>query len=196
MKIFEANIPYTVVNFFKNQAVYKRTLTKLNSELKQISGINDFFSKTSEIAELYEKLNQIQSIIEEPDRTEYGDFQTNLQLAVKVCRLIENKEITPEIIIEPTCGKGNFLLAAIQTFNSIKELFGIEIHKPYIWQTKFNILDFYLNNREKSKPNIQLINANIFDFNLKKTIKYKHQQITNFGQSALGNKLNVIRFEI
>ena len=74
------------------------------------------------------------------------DFQTNKDLAHKVVKQLSESNITPEIVIEPTCGKGNFIIASLTCFTSIKKLFGIEIYKPYVWETKFNILDFYLSN--------------------------------------------------
>ena len=41
-------------------------------------------------------------------RDEYGDWQTNYPLALSVCQMLKNKGINPQVIIEPTCGFGNF----------------------------------------------------------------------------------------
>lgn len=76
----------------------------------------------------------------EPDRAEDGDFQTNSGLADKVVKQLVSNNISPEIVIEPTCGKGNFIIVSLSNFLSIKKVFGIEIYKPYVWETKLNML--------------------------------------------------------
>ncbi len=83
------------------------------------------------------------SSVDEPDRAEYGDFQTNINLANSIVKHLKNRNISPEIIIEPTCGKGNFIIASLFNFKAIKKVFGIEIYKPYVWETKFSIIDFF-----------------------------------------------------
>lgn len=63
-------------------------------------------------------------------KKELGDFQTPTCLADSLVLLLKNKQISPEIIIEPTCGKGSILLSAYNTFKTKKTL-GIEIQKEY-----------------------------------------------------------------
>lgn len=70
----------------------------------------------------------------EPDRAEYGDFQTNTDLANNVTLHLTTKSALPEIVIEPTCGKGNFIVSSLKHFDSVKKVFGIEIYKPYVWK--------------------------------------------------------------
>jgi type I restriction-modification system DNA methylase subunit len=43
---------------------------------------------------------------------EFGDFQTPDDLAIKVVQLLQNLGFSPNYIIEPTCGRGSFLVAA------------------------------------------------------------------------------------
>ncbi len=47
---------------------------------------------------------------------EFGDFQTPLHLAKSVCSLLLRTGFEPSSIIEPTCGHGAFLVAALETF--------------------------------------------------------------------------------
>lgn len=63
-------------------------------------------------------------------KRELGDFQTPQKLSELLVRLLKNKLISPEIIIEPTCGKGSIFLSAYNTFKTKKTL-GIEIQKEY-----------------------------------------------------------------
>jgi len=179
MKIFEANITSRIIEFFNKRKEF--AFDEINSEIKAISGLIKFFDSEIELSDLHLNLSALQNLVEEPDRAEYGDFQTNLTLANKVCKLLKTKQISPEIVIEPTCGKGNFILAAIQNFESIRQVFGIEIHKPYVWQTKFNIFDYFLRNPEKDKPIIEIINANIFDFNFGKQLNIKYDNLLILG---------------
>ncbi len=62
----------------------------------------------------------------------YGDFQTPLPLARVVTRLIRQHGFAPETVIEPTCGKGTFLIAALETFSSANRLLGIDINSEHI----------------------------------------------------------------
>jgi hypothetical protein len=41
---------------------------------------------------------------------EYGDFQTPLSLARRICALLSQQGMKPKAIVEPTCGIGNFVL--------------------------------------------------------------------------------------
>ena len=48
---------------------------------------------------------------------EFGDFQTPLHLAKSVCSLLLRTGFEPAAIIEPTCGQGAFLAAALEVFS-------------------------------------------------------------------------------
>ncbi|MEO6740763.1 MAG: SAM-dependent DNA methyltransferase [Chthoniobacteraceae bacterium] len=65
------------------------------------------------------------------DKVEFGDFQTPLALAHEVCELIRRLGENPDVVVEPTAGRGAFLLAAAETFPSA-ELRGWEINQEYV----------------------------------------------------------------
>lgn len=135
-------------------------------------GINIFFENDDDFQALKESVSIVAiSSVEEPDRAEYGDFQTNKDLANKVAKHLAKRDISPEIIIEPTCGKGNFIIASLSNFKAIKKVFGVEIYKPYVWETKFSILDFFLSNSDSNKPEITITHCSIFDFDFKNISK-------------------------
>ncbi len=182
MRIFEAHIPPAVQRFFCEKLTSYISLEAANFLIHSISGINSFFESESDFLDFKEELSIIANVVEEPDRTEYGDFQTNIELANKVASRLVSKRISPEIVIEPTCGKGNFILAALQYFKSTKTVIGIEIYKPYTWECKFNIIDFYLNNPEANKPQISIIHSSIFDFDFENITKeYTGKEILVIG---------------
>jgi len=183
MRILDANTSLLVVDFLTKKLNNISILEKANELLKITCGIKSFFSDESELIDLKEKLLISFSLVEEPNRPEYGDFQTNSLLANKITSDINEKGIEPDIIIEPTCGKGNFIVASLEKFNKIKHIIGIEIYKPYVWETKFNILDFFLKNPRSNKPNIKIFHFNVFDFNFKEL----SNQINDYNLLIIGN---------
>ncbi|MGG6265994.1 SAM-dependent methyltransferase [Leptolyngbya sp. AN03gr2] len=68
----------------------------------------------------------------------YGDFQTPLGLAEKVCQRLIKLDVCPDIVVEPTCGVGNFINAASSSFCSASRIIGIEINQQYIHQIQEN----------------------------------------------------------
>lgn len=164
MRVFEAYISDVVMHFLDRIAVSAQDYVHANHNIEEICGCKDFFPSEDKFVSLKDELNKPERFCMAEDRGEYGDFQTNMALTKAVTEVLLKKKITPEIIIEPTCGKGNFILAALQSFPSIKQIIGIEIYEPYVWECKFNILDYYLLNPEANKPLVQIYHFNVFDF--------------------------------
>ncbi len=71
-----------------------------------------------------------------PKSREWGDFQTPPDLANRICRYLAAQGVTPDVILEPTCGIGNFIVAALATFPQIKMVYGVEIQAGYVEQTE------------------------------------------------------------
>ncbi len=67
----------------------------------------------------------------ETRRTEYGDFQTPLDLGRQICDLLANRGLRPSSILEPNCGKGSLLLAAQESFLCARSVTGVEINPEY-----------------------------------------------------------------
>ena len=63
---------------------------------------------------------------------EFGDFQTPPQLAREVCSLLAGKGFAPGSVLEPTCGQGNFLVAALHAFPGIQKAAGMDINPEHI----------------------------------------------------------------
>ena len=158
------------------------SIEKANQKMYDAFGLMHFFDNNEELEILKEVISETHNLVEERDRTEYGDFQTNSDLANKVTSHLILKNISPEIVIEPTCGKGNFIIASIRNFKNIKNVFGVEIFKPYVWETKFNVIDFFLTNSTANKPEISITHCNVFDFDFEKIAKqYSTKEILVIG---------------
>ena len=74
------DISSTTLSFFKENS--QLSFKKTNALLKDKTGIVDFFEKEEDFVQLKEMLEINQNIVSE-NRVEYGDFQTNKQLAEK-----------------------------------------------------------------------------------------------------------------
>lgn len=102
------------------------------------------------------------------DKIEFGDWQTNANLAMEICQRLKRQGIRPQVVIEPTCGKGSFINAALQTFDTITDVYGIDINDDYISNTR-DITAPYCH-----KVNIHLFAQNIFLFNFQDIKKAIH----------------------
>ena len=51
------------------------------------------------------------------EKREFGDFQTPAVLANLLVNVLKTKNLSPEIIVEPTCGEGSILITAHKAFN-------------------------------------------------------------------------------
>ena len=154
---------------------------KVNEELEALTGIRLFFGTEEEWLEFRSALHCREEVRAERDRAEFGDFQTPPALAEKITRLVSGNDSLPCILIEPTCGKGHFIIAAIRTFPSIREVHGLDIHQPYLWQTKFSLIDLYLDQPALNKPVIHLHLGNVFDFDFGKLVMDEQQPLLIIG---------------
>lgn len=165
MRIFDAHISEQASDFLGRHLQRLSSYQTANEKLFEASGIEDFFNQQEELDILKQRITGKVEAVEEPDRTEYGDFQTNQKLADETVQLLKSKNANPKIVVEPTCGKGVFIVASLNVFEGIERILGVEIYKPYVWETKFNILEFYTSNpSRKNKPRITLSHFNVFDF--------------------------------
>ena len=95
-------------------------------------------------------------------KKEFGDYQTPYEFTTKIVSIVNDFiSFTPTIVIEPTCGVGNFLLSARNIFKN-SYLLGIDINKEYLFQAKKKLKeivddDFYTLKEE-----------NIFNYDYKK----------------------------
>jgi hypothetical protein len=88
--------------------------------------------------------------------TEFGDFQTPKELARKACELLAGREFRPQTIIEPTCGRGNFLATALEQFPSFTKAVGLDISPTYVAAAKSVI------ERREDKGQVELKEGDFF----------------------------------
>lgn len=72
-------------------------------------------------------------------RAEFGDFQTPPPLATAVCALLARRFPAPASIVEPTCGLGAFIHAALAAFSGFSSIVGIEINPTYVDELRLSL---------------------------------------------------------
>ena len=150
------------------KATLKRSLGKLatrqraNGPLAALTGIQDFFDSDVMWEDFRRSLaSNSADAIQETGR-EYGDFQTPLSLATAVCRQLLKLGYDPAVLVEPTCGRGNFIAAALDTFPNIQRVFALEIQEKYVAECKSTLLARLLN-ETRLKPEIHIVQGDVFD---------------------------------
>ncbi len=94
-------------------------------------------------------------------KIEYGDFQTPFELAKRVCEKLNQLGVSPNVVIEPTCGVGAFVEASALSFPSVKKIIGVEVNQDYLDELENRKKQF--NQNEK----IELLQGDFFTFNWK-----------------------------
>lgn len=107
--------------------------------------------------------------------TEYGDWQTPLELANQVCDVLASQGLRPASVIEPTCGKGTFLAASIASFPSLTDMVGTEINSSYVQIAKELLA------AQKNSCRIELLHADFFKIDWAKIVNALPQPILIIG---------------
>lgn len=94
---------------------------------------------------------------ENSTKAEFGDFQTPRSLAREVCSLIESTGFSPASVIEPTCGRGAFLQAALEAFPGAGHFLGVDRDDGYVREARI------ATNRIGEGKKVQILRADFFD---------------------------------
>jgi hypothetical protein len=90
-------------------------------------------------------------------KAEFGDFQTPARLAQEVCALLSQRGATPATIVEPTCGSGSFLFAALEQFPKASSALALEINPAHVAKVRAEL---------RARPqlaHVRIIEADFFD---------------------------------
>jgi hypothetical protein len=119
---------------------------------------------------------------------EYGDFQTPLELAKRVCEKLNELGVSPHTIIEPTCGVGAFVEASAVSFPSAEKIIGVEVNQAYLDELQNRKKRFAQNGR------VSLLQGDFFNFDWKSLLDAdgsflivgNFPWVTNSQQGAIG----------
>jgi methylase of polypeptide subunit release factors len=135
---------------------------KANEAMLALTGIRQFFEADADWRAFTEAIAADRSAVAEEAAREYGDFQTPLTLAGTVCRRLRSLGCSPTVLIEPTCGRGNFIIAALEIFPSIRAIYALDIQERYVAECKANLLARLLDASSR-KLDVQIVRGNVFD---------------------------------
>lgn len=90
-------------------------------------------------------------------RAEFGDFQTPHILAKEACRLIRERIGQPRAVLEPTCGQGTFVSAALDVFSDAEAIYGYDVNARHLADAAKLI-----ENHQRAK-NVTLLEADFFN---------------------------------
>ncbi|MFV0554236.1 MAG: hypothetical protein ACK5LR_05975 [Mangrovibacterium sp.] len=183
MICFEAHIDAVAEGYFREKCTLLSDFRLINEDIKSVCGINNFFLNQDVANDFISEFQHSQDVMLDSDRRAYGDFQTNSNLTDAIVDYIGKERADFEFVLEPTCGKGNFIISVLKRFSTIKKLVGVEIYQPYVWETKFKILGLFLSQKVDNIPEIDIIHADAFEFSYEsiaeETINYKTLIIGN-----------------
>ena len=92
-----------------------KSLAESNRMMEEICGIVDFFYSEEDKNEFIREGLSVDSRSFN-DKVAYGDWQTPGPLSEEICKRHLEKYGSPDIVVEPTCGMGSFVLAALSVF--------------------------------------------------------------------------------
>ncbi|RLI85068.1 MAG: methyltransferase [Archaeoglobales archaeon] len=91
-------------------------------------------------------------------KVDLGDFQTPKHLTDAICEYLAKEGLKPDVLIEPTCGSGNFVISALKYFPSLRYVYCVEIQPKYEDEFHHNMASINL----EYKAKIEFHNDNIF----------------------------------
>lgn len=116
------------------------TVSAANEELFSLTGVPDFFPDQEAFDDFPKILSEVEVGRNSPSARERGDFQTPPDLAARVCQLLAESGCSPDVVVEPSYGTGNFIFAALSAFPSVKAVYGVELLEAHEWQVKIAAL--------------------------------------------------------
>ncbi|MHC1591178.1 MAG: hypothetical protein ACXQS8_03765 [Candidatus Helarchaeales archaeon] len=128
------NFPEELKTLLENES-----LKRVNLILKQKTGISNFFKTINDKKNFLGLFSSENGMVINKNRA-MGDFQTPIHLTDWICNYLFKNGHDPLILLEPTCGTGNFIISALKSFPNLQHVYGIEIQRDYGWLFKLNLL--------------------------------------------------------
>lgn len=126
------------------------TLDAINTAIERWCGVRRFFADRPDVEEMRAFLSrqdvgtatvssELRAVARRGER-EHGDVQTDARLARSVCALVRDMGARPRVVIEPTCGSGAFLCAALEWFGESERVYGIELQRHHVLAARVRTL--------------------------------------------------------
>ena len=115
------------------------------------------------------------------DKLQYGDFQTPIDLARRICAVLSESIDAPCTVLEPTCGQGSLLAAAAEAFPRAQRIIGLDRNASYLKQARRR-LNAILANARTTNAEVTLCESDFF-----KTDWQKHRLFFQPPLLVIGN---------
>jgi hypothetical protein len=92
------------------------------------------------------------------EKAEFGDFQTPEALAAQICALLARLDCKPASLIEPTCGEGNLLFAALRQLKTMSHAIGLDISPNYVAAARSRSTQ-----EVNAATDVRIVQGNFFD---------------------------------
>lgn len=132
--------------------------------MNEASNISVIFDDTR----LKKKISQSHNMSWNFHQKELGDYQTPSELVNKVINVVNKNDIKINKVIEPTMGKGNFIIELLKRNKEIENVIGIEKQEEYLFEFASELKHF--NTNEINYKNIKIFNENFFNFDVDKHV--------------------------
>lgn len=117
-----------------------RTYEEANEVLYDLTGLRTFFAHQRALEVFPTKFLEVSSNLRSLTSRQWGDFQTPEHLSLKICQYLRESGLSPDTIVEPTCGVGSFIFSAFTSFPETKLFYAVEAQERYEWDFKIAIL--------------------------------------------------------
>lgn len=97
-------------------------------------------------------------------RIEFGDLQTPLPLARAVCTVVSRLGFSPASVVEPTCGRGAFLVAALEAFPTATHFLGLDRNASHVREAR------HATETLGSERDIRILHGDFFTFDWSNTL--------------------------
>ena len=120
----------------------EKSIKEINKELEAKTNISQFFKSKNDVLDFRNYISSLlnNKKIKSNSRQDLGDFQTPPEFTDEICKYLFNQQYNPEILFEPTCGEGNFIISALKIFSNLKKIFCADLQPEYEWLFKLKIL--------------------------------------------------------
>lgn len=138
--------------------------------------------------ELYNQLLSSKNISWQFNKKELGDYQTPISLVKKVINVLKINGVELINIIEPTMGKGNFIIELFNNIDGFESVFGIEKQEEYLLEFA---VELKKNFKKEKYDKLKIYNDDIFSINIENLITEgvviigNPPWVTNSNQSVL-----------
>ncbi len=157
-----------------------RDFNVANLQLQKLTGIQSFFPDARAFRRFPQLLRDNSSLPKTSASRELGDFQTPAKLADQICRYLGSTGLQPRVIVEPTCGAGSFVFAALKNFPSVRLIYAVDAAEQYVWRLKISLLQHALL-RNSRLPDLVVRHDNVF------THRFSAEGMTSNDVLIIGN---------